>query len=310
MKRFIRNLIIFICCVVVAFLAVFIPIQCLPPQFSDTFDAAAIDKYDLLMKTESPKIILVSGSNFAFGMNSEELSQAFSMPVVNLGLHAGIKPHFTVKMAEQNIGEGDIILVGFEYEQYGKREIDVPTAMETIENYPRMWKLVSPADYFLIFKGYLSEYGFIKIDRYQNGYEPTTGAYARNAFDEYGDNDYPRTENIRTSYEQDVEIDDNNITDSMIRELNHLNKIATKNGAKVYLTYPSIDQAVILTNEDEWEKFDKKLQENLDFPIISKMRDYIFDSQYFYDTDYHLTMDGREIRTKQLISDMEEFGIK
>ena len=52
--------------------------------------SAIIDKHERINKIKTPKIILAGGSNVAFGINSEEIEEAFSVPVVNMGLDAGL----------------------------------------------------------------------------------------------------------------------------------------------------------------------------------------------------------------------------
>ena len=47
-------------------------------------------KDDLLRTTPGPKIILVGGSNFAFGIDSQALSREFGVNVVNTALLGGL----------------------------------------------------------------------------------------------------------------------------------------------------------------------------------------------------------------------------
>ena len=56
-----------------------------------------------------------------------------------------------------------------------------------------------------------------------------------------------------------------------------------------------------------YELFENKFREYLsdDFEIISHTADYIFDSYYFYDKDYHLNQFGAELRTDKLIEDIK-----
>lgn len=308
MKKFIGKLILYAVLTFAALCMMIFAIQQIPPQFTDAYDAAALDKYELLMNTESPKMIMIAGSNFAFGLDSEKISEAFEMPVVNLGLHAGIKPHFNFEMAKQNINEGDIIVIGLEYGEYYPREIDVPTVLETVENYEELWKFVSLTDYPRIMQGYLSNYGILKIDRYLHGAEPTLGVYSRAAFNQFGDIEYDRPENLRkpSEIEKGVTMDADEISDGVIDEMNELYEYAKERGAQVYLTYPSLDANAVLSGRKERKEFAKALKERLHFPIISNMNTYIMNTDLFYNSDYHLNDKGREIRTKNLIKDLRK----
>ena len=55
----------------------------------------------------------------------------------------------------------------------------------------------------------------------------------------------------------------------------------------------------------DYQAFEDELIEKLDCPVISSYSDYMYDYDYFYDTVYHLVDDGVEMRTSQLISDLE-----
>lgn len=308
MKKFIGKLMLYAALTIAGLCGIIAAVQQLPPQFSDTYDAAAIDKYELLMNTESPKMIMIAGSNFAFGLDSKRISEEFRMPVVNLGLHAGIKPHFTLEMAKKNIKAGDIIVIGLEYGEYYPREIDVPTALTTVENYKELWEFISFTDYPRIFQGYISNYGILKIDRYLHGAEPAQGVYARASFNSYGDIEYARPQNLRTPADirPDVTLEAEEISDHVIGEMNQFYEYAREQGAQVYLTYPSLDKLAVMTDDRHRQEFALALSEKIDFPIISDMETYIMDTELFYNSDYHLNDRGREIRTQNLIEDLKK----
>lgn len=49
----------------------------------------------------------------AFGFQSEQIEEAFGLPVVNLGLHGGLGNAFHEEMAKINVCEGDIYYLSF-----------------------------------------------------------------------------------------------------------------------------------------------------------------------------------------------------
>ena len=57
----------------------------------------------------------------------------------------------------------------------------------------------------------------------------------------------------------------------------------------------------------EYETFQNELQNKLDFEVISDFTDYFIPYEYFYDTKYHLTDEGVDIRTEQLIKDIKNW---
>ena len=60
------------------------------PLPENSYDFAIIDKHRILAGTKSPKIVLAGGSNLAFGIDSAEIENKLNIPLVNMGLHAGI----------------------------------------------------------------------------------------------------------------------------------------------------------------------------------------------------------------------------
>src|SRR5258708_4132609 len=82
-------------------LTVVIIILFLLPALRDPNDylGASAEKEKRENSISRPKIILVGGSNLAFGINSEIIEKEFKMPVVNMGLHAGLGLEFTLNEA-------------------------------------------------------------------------------------------------------------------------------------------------------------------------------------------------------------------
>jgi hypothetical protein len=63
----------------------------------------------------SPKIIIISGSNGLFGMDSGIISTRTGYPVVNLAGHAALDLEFFYVKLKEHIGEGDIVVMPLEF---------------------------------------------------------------------------------------------------------------------------------------------------------------------------------------------------
>ena len=65
------------------------------PESGDPNDflAAIIDKHQRLESFSTPVTIFAGGSNLAYGLDSDMLTQELQSPVVNLALHAGLGFH-------------------------------------------------------------------------------------------------------------------------------------------------------------------------------------------------------------------------
>lgn len=162
------------------------------PQYTDNYQASLIDKVNRLTNINEPKIILIGNSNVAFGIDSEMMEEALNMPVVNLGLHSDLGNGFHEQIAKLNINKGDIII--FCHTGYNAKDTipDPSLAWITIENHKELWKILRPKDYPKMLRA-LPNYMIECTFRWLNPSSlKQTGCYSRSAFNEYGDNIWPR----------------------------------------------------------------------------------------------------------------------
>lgn len=81
--------------------------------------------YDAVQRTisarlPSPKIMYVSGSSGFYGIRAEAIYSLLGMECVNLGLHAGLGAEYLLNRASALLSEGDICVLGLEYELYAE----------------------------------------------------------------------------------------------------------------------------------------------------------------------------------------------
>ena len=273
------------------------------PQFTHEYNASFIDKMKRLESISEPKIVLVSNSNLAFGIQSDLIEDAFGMPVVNLGLHGGLGNAFHERMPLFNITTGDIIVIShLDYSDDDKIS-DPELALLTVENYFHYWKIFRLKDLPRIISA-LPRYSskclyrfFLKRDKAPSN--PT--CYARNAFNEYGDNIFPR--NIEAG-ESEPYLGHPKVNNICMSRINKLYEYCKAKGATVVIS--GVPSGLEGFNLDEYKQFQKELEDYAECPVISDFTDYIFDKKYFYE-GVHMINDGARLRTEQLIKDLEEF---
>ncbi|MDR2042121.1 MAG: hypothetical protein LBP98_07360 [Tannerella sp.] len=66
-------------------------------------------------RQKTPSIILLGGSNVAYGFNSGVLRDSLNMPVINTGIGAGIGLKFMLDNTSKYLTEGDILVIAPEY---------------------------------------------------------------------------------------------------------------------------------------------------------------------------------------------------
>ena len=275
---------------------------CIMPQYSTEYNAAMIDKVDVLEDIDAPKIIIVGGSSVAFGIDSIEMQEALDMPVINVGLHAGLGSSFHSDVIKDYIAEGDIVVIAPESYDSVSTAGDIVLTWLTIENHFKLWGGVNDFQYYDMFKSYPTY-----LKRIMNLWVAGEGnrviddnAYARSAFNGNGDNVFPRP--ILKFEASDIKFASSELSDAMELYWNEYNAFVQSKNARLFMSSPPIMDNDVTVNLNLLEK---ELDEKLDFPRISNFNDYIYPQSYFFDNPHHLNDVGKKIRTEQLISDIK-----
>jgi hypothetical protein len=136
------------------------------------------------------------------------------------------------------------------------------------------------------------------------GNKPIEGSYARAQFNEYGDNIFPRPEcTIKDVGVYGGYFSSSKISEEMTKYWNGYNKYILSKGATLYMSCPPILSETLDPSVD-LRYLQRGLDEELEFLAISKLEDYVYSSDLFYDTIFHLNETGKQLRTEQLINDL------
>ena len=273
------------------------------PQYTTGFNAAIIDKYQRLRSIDEPKIILVGDSNVAFGFDSRMIGEAFNMPVVNFGLHGGLGQAFHTDMIKSHIHEGDIvIIIPAVFNEETSKIADPVLAWVTIENHFFLWSGISAQNYWdmiLAYPTYLNRAARLFLLGEGNGH--MEGFFVRAAFNEYGDNVYPRPVTELVYGESVLSFNCDYLSAAMRDYWNEYNEFVISRGATLFISSPPIldDQL-----EVDPAVLQSQLDNELNFPMISQLEDYIFPREYFFESGFHLNEIGVAVRTELFIRDL------
>ena len=295
----------FIIKLIVLFLLLIGYINWILPQYENGYNASLIDKVERLESIEEPKIVLLGNSNVAFGFDSQLIEEAMGMPVVNMGLHGGNGSAFHEEMAKYNVTPGDIYIVCHHTYNDDNTIDDTVGAWASIENHFNLWKILRKDDIETMVRGFPA---YLKkcLNLYSSGTgnHDSGGVYARSAFNEYGDVAVLRNE---SEYTFKKTVTAHKIGDIAVNRINKLNDYLTSRGATLLVAGYPIGNGDITADAADFIAFQEKLADKLDCPVISNYVDYMFDYKYFYNSTYHLTSEGAEIRTNQLIADVKRW---
>lgn len=303
MKRFLTKLLMLPFAVFVLPLFLLVAVC---PQWTHSYNASFLDKMERLEKIQSPKIILVGNSNIAFGIQSDIIEAQVGMPVVNLGLHGGLGNAFHERMALFNIKKGDIVVIAHLDYYDDDKILDSELALLTLENYFKYWKIFRAKD-FPRLAGVFPKYAYKCLFRFltRSDKEPREATcYARSAFNEYGDNVFPR--DIEAG-ESGPELRHPMLDGASVARINKFYDYCKARGADLAIAGAPIICGLPGFDLQEYIDFQNKLDRLAVCPIISDFTDYVFDKKYFFASNLHLTNQGARLRSERLAKDLKGY---
>lgn len=301
MKRFVLHIVLFILLLsgVLLIALLFIPNNKIP----DNSLFASYDKHQRLSSITEPKIILVGGSNLPFGVKSKMLEDSLGMPVVNMGLHAGLGMNFILSEVEKDIHQGDVVVVSLEYHHYLSSSMyngeDVLAALLFDVNRDCM-KYVSAKQWIALIPN-LCLYSTKKLISFSskpvNDFEDK---FTRESFNEYGDEvaHYGMVSTIRSKDEPALK---SKVQKKSLRRLIQFKKSVEAKGAKFCLEPCPYPQQQFKADEKSIRAVADELRETgIPFPVDPEL--YAYPDSLMFNSYFHLGEYGADMRTESLIS--------
>lgn len=317
MKKAITFVICSIVMGIVLVIALFLGIVAMPKDvFKDNYNNTLNAKYETLTNTNSPKIIIISGSSAAFSLDGNRLADMTGMNVANTAISAGIGALYETELSKANINEGDIVLLGYEWgwvtdENYTD-SFGTDVIMVGIDEKIEMYQFVPHRKYKDVL-GYL----FTFANKKRTYAEGNSGAYSRAAFSENGNTmELQRDDSpVIAAYEVDpdhygrINFENPVIPDGTVEYLKDYKKYVESKGASLYWIGCPTYEAAVQCDYSELQKAANQEVEQIGIPFISNPVDYVFSGEYMYDSIYHTNTRGMEYRTELLFEDLKRAGI-
>ena len=303
MKSYIKYLLAIVIATFVIFETLTLGILTAPKGvFHSWYNSMVQDKYRILEETNEPKIIIISGSSSAFGLNQTMLEEATGYKVANLGLHAGFGQLFNTEISKANINAGDIVLLGYEYNWIdGFDSLDQNLIMTGIDDDIEIYTKI-PINKWPDFIGYLFKYADKKNET--EIAEEVDGEYSRRAFDQ--DSAQMIVERSGT-YDNDEELDISgfSLSEETIEYLQNFKEYVENSGATIYFISPPVAKDAIVCDYSYFDDLKTVEEETIGITYISTPSDYFFPNELMYDFCYHCNSEGEKKRTELLIKDLK-----
>jgi hypothetical protein len=273
---------------------------------------ALIDKFELLKTGKSPKIVFVGGSNLAFGMDSETISEYYDMPVINMGLHAGIGLRFFLESLKPYMKKNDIIVIIPEYGHFYDIYLGLGSTMAEVlfSVYPHGFRYLTCKQFLML----LSEFPRYSIDNMYDAYikghvfqKHEHKIYTRSGFNCYGDMTKHWKEASYINYlykDRKVSL----IDSKMLKDLEKYILLYQSQGIEVVILPPAIVNTMAQIMRVEIQQVTESLAKN-----NNRAYQYFHPEKYSlpdslgYDTRYHFLKSGIDIRIQYFIEDFNHF---
>jgi hypothetical protein len=305
MKRFLARVLIFVLLQGIGLF--FFRGSNLPEE--NNYLARTIGKHERLRTTKSPRLILIGGSNVAFGFISEELNNGLKMPVVNMGLVAGLGLEFMLHEVWDEIRAGDVVVLSPEYD-FGGGGRDLQVIRQLLELRPESAAFVTLKDWRdgLADSGLNWMGGYLRRAVLKAGRKRTVeeGVYRRDGFDEANcyvahhglpslmvEKAGPGKGRVRTVVHP--------IESRVLELLRNFSGHCAKAGAKCVFTCPPQPPDLLETNLADVQRIIRKVKTLQDLIVVDSPEEQIYPLEQFYDTQYHLTREGAVRRSRLLV---------
>ena len=303
MKKFFIKLLLFL----IPALIIFFTIVLLPPSksFQKSLFYSLIDKNKLLENTPCPRIIFIGGSNLSFGLNCQMIKDSLQLNPVNTGIHVGLGLKYMLSDAEKYVKENDIVIVSPEYQQFygdlANGEIELLSTIVDVS--PNSIKLLDYKQCYSLIKD-IPMYLKSKVDGLINksNLDSTIGIYDRKAFNSFGDV-YIHWKLPKEKVNPSGKIE-GKINDDVFISLNKFRDIVNKKKAVLYITFPCYQDLSFINATIQIKEIERNLK-SYAFNLLSNPERYIIPDSLIYNTPYHLTKKGVDLRTSLLIEDLK-----
>ncbi|HZZ95352.1 MAG TPA: hypothetical protein VFE23_22525 [Usitatibacter sp.] len=256
-----------------------------------------------------PKLVVVGGSGTLYSVRARDLSRELGIPVVNGGLHAGLGRSYILHEAKRFAQPGDTVLLALEYELYVD-DRDDPTLLDYLVSY-------DPGYFLRMDTGrQLRDILAFPLARIANPYlGKLLGGFTAWPFyldadgDVLGNNSVLKVDYMR----QNVAVQWPNIgvpTDAARADLRSFSEWARANRVRVLAVHPAtIFRDSYVGDPGYGRTFDllNRFHEEIGIPYIDQWMDSMMDQGLFFDTVYHTSEVGAELRTHELARELEPY---
>lgn len=314
MKTKLAKLLLALCLAALLPLSLLLTGLTMPSYYSDSYYAELAPMVQRLREAEGKKLIILGNSDVAFGLDGALMEQLLSekgydYTVCPFGLYAAVGTSAMLELSKEYLHAGDLVILVVEpvsetlssyfgANAFWKCAEDAPELLFQVNNSQRAILLGS-------YTGYLQE----RYAYFRDGSAPLVqGVYARASFNERCNMIYDRAGNIMAiGYDTSKPINFSllSVDKDFAEQVSDYCSAAAESGASVCLSFSPMNRSAIAdASADALDGYFDFVNKAFPCPVISDPGDYILDSGWFYDSNFHLNSAGAVVRTVELTEDV------
>jgi len=309
--------VVLICAAVVAAIFWFIP------EGNDYAEATVL-KHERLDSIEGPKIVLVGGSNLAFGIDTLQMQTETGCPVMNMGMNGYFGVRYMLEEVRPSLRAGDTVVIALEYDSFFKSVDGTASNLALIvKANPEAFAYLSPRQQLAVLGAmpYVAQEKLLRLIRgvafglrdsvSSDDDEPATLEEMTMEIETLAgfnaEGDLVSHLGVEWPYEREQGIDPATPVDPEIVSL--LAAYAAdmeERGVRVMISYTPLLRSFYDEHRQGIDNVHRLLTEaGLTVPAAPSA--YVYDESFFFDTVFHVNAEGRRVRSSQLAADINAF---
>ncbi|MDR1581678.1 MAG: hypothetical protein LBS55_00185 [Prevotellaceae bacterium] len=262
---------------------------------------AIIQKDSLLINVNSPRMILIGGSNVRMGFDCQMIKDSLNVNPINMGLTLDTGIKYLFDRVIQRMKKGDIVIAPLEYHHFTRKynyvsQVLLRIVMDVDKEYRQFLDVQQIINLF----PYIPKYVASKLNPLSY-FKLAADSFDINSFNQYGDMCGHWNMKKRNFFPY-RRIDD--FEQQVIEKIKEAERRIEKKGGRLYITYPSYLDESFYESEDIIDVIRCELEKN--FKVLGTPERYMMPDSLMFDTSYHLNKKGVDIRTARLIEDIKK----
>ncbi|OPZ34629.1 MAG: hypothetical protein BWY98_01003 [Tenericutes bacterium ADurb.BinA155] len=269
------------------------------PVYSQSFLAELPEKYSRLVEaTDQKKIVFAAASSLPFGLRSDIVeSELPGYKSINMGLYVPLKTKATLDLVAKHVSKGDIVVFAPEpVSDLYTAELAKEPLLEATETNPLILKEYSESDYENFLAASFGFHWNRIVANAQGVTYTSTAPYNKASFNGYGEIKVATPYlTMTTGYDSSLLIDYSTslLNPAFLTYIANIKTRVEQAGASFYYSFSPLDALAFKGSDDNVQAFEGAIKEKLGDCLLTGIKDTVYESGYFYDTNFHLNDTGK-----------------